>query len=281
MEDITPATALVFLENNTRNRKITRSRVALYAKDMEQGKWQNNGDAIRFSEAGDLIDGQHRLHAVIKSGLTFQDAIVIRGIADGAMKTIDSGFSRTNSAVMSMEFGIPSRLSLLISSAISYRLNYEAGRAINTTTGLSTSTIMEYYKLNMSDADEIAGVVDLYPKARCVISKSRLVGLFMILYFAGSRTEKRKALIDGFLQRTMLGNNLAMGTTEYSLNTVLTRNKSATAKYSTDYIMKMSIRAWNSIQRGYGSVSESNIRPRADAGHPVVIPNLKIKEDVK
>lgn len=69
IEVITPNRAELYLEKNINNyRKPNKSVVSKYAEDMAAGKWEFNGESIKFSKGGHLIDGQHRLLAIIKSG---------------------------------------------------------------------------------------------------------------------------------------------------------------------------------------------------------------------
>jgi len=66
---IGPEKAAELLENNDHNRKITQSRVSEYASEMRNGMWMYNGESITRSVSGKLMDGQHRLLAVIASGV--------------------------------------------------------------------------------------------------------------------------------------------------------------------------------------------------------------------
>lgn len=67
---ITPAKAEEILQNNHANRSISRKTVEAYARDIENGKWKaNTGTAISISKNGELLDGQHRLMAIIASGI--------------------------------------------------------------------------------------------------------------------------------------------------------------------------------------------------------------------
>lgn len=65
--EITPDIAREWLEKNTVNRNISPNRVYSYAEDIKKGKWQLNGESIKFNTAGRLVDGQHRLSAVVKA----------------------------------------------------------------------------------------------------------------------------------------------------------------------------------------------------------------------
>jgi hypothetical protein len=69
---VTPELAKQWLEANTHNRPLSEELVIAYMVDMLDGRWQYNGDAIRFDHTGRLIDGQHRLHACIEAGVPFE-----------------------------------------------------------------------------------------------------------------------------------------------------------------------------------------------------------------
>lgn len=69
-ELITPEIAMEYLKRNVGNRSISKSLVLTYALDMKNGRWDNRtGDAISFDEKGILKNGQHRLSAIINSGI--------------------------------------------------------------------------------------------------------------------------------------------------------------------------------------------------------------------
>lgn len=65
---ITPAIAIKILEMNAANREITWSVVLQYADDMKRGAWREMAAPISFNSIGQLIDGQHRLWAIVESG---------------------------------------------------------------------------------------------------------------------------------------------------------------------------------------------------------------------
>lgn len=92
--DVTPELAESWLGKNTHNRNLRERTVNAYARDMRDGNWKWNGEAIKFDKNGILLDGQHRLHAVIKAGITVQ-MLVIFGVESEAQHTMDSGTKRT------------------------------------------------------------------------------------------------------------------------------------------------------------------------------------------
>lgn len=65
VETITPEIAKTMLGENVNNRRISRDNVNLFAREIRNGEWRFNGEAIKFGKDGRLLDGQHRLLAVI------------------------------------------------------------------------------------------------------------------------------------------------------------------------------------------------------------------------
>jgi hypothetical protein len=92
---VSPQLAAKWLATNTdRNRKISKVTVNRYAGDMVRNQWQSTGEAIKFDKEGKLIDGQHRLSAVVASKKTVQ-MLVIRDLDDSVIQVLDTGRSRS------------------------------------------------------------------------------------------------------------------------------------------------------------------------------------------
>lgn len=79
---------------NTKQRRVKAGTVTHYAKQMEKGQWQINGDTITLSSEGKILNGQHRLRSIIKSNVG-QMVLLVEGVADEAMMTMDYGVKRT------------------------------------------------------------------------------------------------------------------------------------------------------------------------------------------
>lgn len=91
---ITPAKAAKMLEmNRPGNRSVIQRRVAKYADEMIANRWGPTGQGISFSEDGFLEDGQHRLLAVVKSGVTVQ-MLVATGVSSDEFLHFDTGATR-------------------------------------------------------------------------------------------------------------------------------------------------------------------------------------------
>jgi len=93
-ELVTPEMAKKWLESsNPHNRRIYPSTVACYARDMMSGLWEFNNQGIGFGKDGTLLDGQHRLSAVIAANMPVRFP-VFYGLNKSAQATVDGGKPR-------------------------------------------------------------------------------------------------------------------------------------------------------------------------------------------
>lgn len=92
--DVTPELAEEWLVNNTHNRKLRENAVLGYARDMEAGRWAENGESIKFAADGTLLDGQHRLAAITLAKVSLR-MLVVTGLKVAAQETMDDGRKRS------------------------------------------------------------------------------------------------------------------------------------------------------------------------------------------
>ena len=71
---VTPEAARQMLNNcHSEQRNVNQRRVDLYAREMASGNWHEppyTFDSIAVDENGKLVNGQHRLLAVVKANVT-------------------------------------------------------------------------------------------------------------------------------------------------------------------------------------------------------------------
>lgn len=104
-ERVTPEIAKNWLENaNSENwRALLPRQYMPLAAAMSAGRWvEDNGDTITFDDRGVLVDGQHRLTAVVISGKTVW-MLVVRGASRDSAKTKDTGVKRTTAGYLKHE----------------------------------------------------------------------------------------------------------------------------------------------------------------------------------
>jgi hypothetical protein len=115
---VTPEMAMKWLEGEAHNRALRSSVVERYARDMKAGKWQLTHEAIAFDFNKVLIDGQHRLWAVIESKVPIR-FMVARDVRPETRAVINSGLARTD--VDHLQFGYDMRVTPM-HAAIAKRL---------------------------------------------------------------------------------------------------------------------------------------------------------------
>jgi len=95
LEIITPQVAFDWLENRASNRDISESWVrALAQAILTPGAWKLTHQGIAFDQDGRLIDGEHRLWAIVRAGKSVP-MFVARGISMESREGMDKGRKRT------------------------------------------------------------------------------------------------------------------------------------------------------------------------------------------
>lgn len=103
LELVTPEIAFSLLEVNERigfhNRNISKDRVKFYADDMKSGRWRLTAEPLLIGKDGQLMNGQHRLHAVIDAEMSIP-MLIVRGVDLGAFYSIDQAKPRSTGDVV-------------------------------------------------------------------------------------------------------------------------------------------------------------------------------------
>ena len=78
--DISPAMASSWLSHNRNNRRLNKKIVKKYERIIRNGQWRTTHQGIAFFTNGNIADGQHRLTAIVNTGITVRMMVVV-GIA--------------------------------------------------------------------------------------------------------------------------------------------------------------------------------------------------------
>jgi hydrogenase maturation factor len=110
--NVTPDIASCWLTNNVRNRALSRDVVIGYAREMLAGQWVTTHQGVAFNDRDELIDGQHRLEAIIVSGCTIKMMATfglpskIQGKEMTTMDAVDRGKARSVASQLAIQHGI-------------------------------------------------------------------------------------------------------------------------------------------------------------------------------
>lgn len=122
---VTPEMAVEILERNVLNRPLNDQHVHRIARQITEGKWKFNGDTIKIADDYSVVDGQHRLWAIIEAKQEV-DTIIVRGIARDAFATIDTlRKPRSGSDVIALAGTL--KYCNMIAAALSWLVRYQRG----------------------------------------------------------------------------------------------------------------------------------------------------------
>lgn len=139
--DVTPSQAQQWLSHNQENRYLSPIGVKRYAEQMRRGQWQLTHQGIAIDSEGNLLDGQHRLAAIVESGCTIK-MMVTQNVPRETFMYVDNGKKRAAAQLLPKHLGNVSSLA----SAARYLLVVE-GRA-----GVMTQTNNVMYDCYWSNA---------------------------------------------------------------------------------------------------------------------------------
>jgi len=120
-ETISPERAAALLASSRGNRSLKVVRVRRLTADMRNGAFHMNGETIKIDAAGHLMDGHHRLTALIAARVTLP-FLVARGVPADAARTVDAGVARSPADRLRMEGEINVTT---IAAALALQLRYE------------------------------------------------------------------------------------------------------------------------------------------------------------
>ena len=233
---ITPQVAESLLKKNTRNRPLNHMHVGRLAREMELGNWKLNGSTICVN--GDLlIDGQHRLQAVLDSGCTIE-SLVVEGLSSEVFNTIDTGRRRDGGDTLAL---IGVKNSRAVTSALLFVQRIVSGKIYYNSKKTTTNAEVESLYAKHPGIEES---VRLSEGKRGICPKSILAGLHYLFAL------RDKEAADQFVEDIKSGKNLSEGDAVYLLRERLVQNNYMKQKLRGEYIAALAIKAWNARRAG-------------------------------
>lgn len=237
-ELVSPGTAMTWLEGNTHNRPIRQGDVDKWATDMREGRWVLNGDTVKFDTEGTLVDGQHRLWAVIQAD-TCVAMTVARNVPLEAQDTIDIGSRRTAGDQLILGGADLSRAAAQSTSAIVRGLFlYEGKRASQT----------EVLAFARAHADRLGQAV-------YYVNASKTAGLrggtiYGLAFYVLSEVDFEDATT--FMRDVTTGEGLVQGDPQYALRSRFLRTPPRTDRSPSSVKVNMAyvVKAWNAWREG-------------------------------
>jgi hypothetical protein len=104
---VTPAMAKLLLEHNQNNRSVKRAQLRALRRDIETNRWSFNSETVKVDDQGKLIDGQHRMHAIVEADRP-ADILIAWGLQNQSRMTVDMNTPRTVGDFIDMRNGASS-----------------------------------------------------------------------------------------------------------------------------------------------------------------------------
>lgn len=192
---ITPDMAKFFLSKNNSNRNISKLTLDLYSREMINGTWEKNSpNVLVFSSDGHLLDGQHRLYAVINSNKTFEWNVFVHNKNSLEISPmdlmVDIGKKRTISDLTGMNSWIVSPIRLLLSITK------------NNNRYVSTSEVLNFYKCFLEQDENFTDLLKRKKAPAWATTETKLVAIAFYI----SNEENREYVIN--LINSILTNNI-------------------------------------------------------------------------
>ena len=243
---ITPDKALELLKFNKRNRGLRKPLVMFYTDQMIKGLWKFNGEPIIFADGGLLLDGQHRLAAVVKSKKE-QKFIIVEGIDPDTFDTIDTGAIRTGGDMLNIQ-GVKDAnfVSAMISSY------YTLKRGIVTTSGAKQNIKLSKQEILTEYYNDKDFWIETKSKAKEYYGKLRLMSGTRIGAYIGYLIKEKKhprETVYMFFYQLFYGKNVE----NKSIDTLRDKYlREATGQYKLTPKVKHAVlvKAWNAFITG-------------------------------
>lgn len=258
IEMVDPHTAAEWLQRNDINRGVRPRKVTQYARDMLNDEWRMTGEPVKFTADGRLLDGQHRMHAVIRARVTVP-MLVVRGIEPDAQSYMDTGSARTPGDALALKGEEHANtLSAAARIGISIQRGQLAGARANTP---SHADVFAWLDAHPSIRESIAYGHDRYTRTG-PLTASTLAYCHLRLSAIDEQQATR------FLDGVASGANLPVGSPQLAVrDRVFKLREDRRAVRSVD-IVAIVFRAWNLWRKG--RTTRSVLTPQA--GTPVPQP---------
>lgn len=184
-ETITPDNARAFLDKNKDNRNMREATAQFYAQQIKKKKdgWALNGKTIVIGKDGRVLDGQHRLRAVILANKSIQ-SFVVRDIDPDTFGTIDVGLRRSPADILTIHSKGRVRWPTAVAAALKIVNQFEEDGTYNTSKerekSLTHGDLIRLYDEN-DDIQDNLEVISQYKNILNVIPYSLATSLYTVM----------------------------------------------------------------------------------------------------
>lgn len=241
--EITPKMAESLLQRNHNNRKLRQYKVDQYADAMDRGDWKIR-EPLEFDPQGNMLNGQHRLSAVVKVGKPIRMAIATDVHRDEIV-VMDTGLSRQASDVLAMD-GVKDATQVASTAKIIH-----LWRTLPGMTMLRANS----KKLNNQTIEELVrnepGIIDAVATAKQASKYFNLIppsAMAAMFYELSNKHGDEK--VKEFFQGLTFGIGLEEGDAILALRSVLLKSQTAYTKPPTELRIAWTVVAFHKWMKG-------------------------------
>jgi len=242
-ETITPDSARIMLESNKKNRSVNRANLNYIISEINRGNFHLTGESIKIAQNGMLLDGQHRLHAVIESKKPTM-MLVVRGLSNDAFKYIDTGRKRQASDILAIE-GVAN--SAAISAMAKFIINFKRGNYASVSnskvdissnrTPITNADVSNFVSTNKESIED--SYLYGHNKYNKLIKKVTLSGFHFII------KQSNEELADDFCHKVSTGEGIEHSSPIYLLRQKMLQDIRANKKMRSLEKLAILCKAWN------------------------------------
>lgn len=245
MVSVDAAMAHQWLRHQNANRKLRPGRVSEFARDMLKRNWRVTGEALKFDPEGSLLDGQHRLAAVLEAAEVEPDIsvlmLVVRGVPREAQDVMDTNSRRTGADQFKIK-GYANYAAL--AAATKWSIVWERGAlyADRDSRTVTHSDQLEFVQANPR-LEEITALAA--PKYKFIYMP---LGFIITSWWVLDRIDDDQA--QWFFDRLADGVNLPDLHPILALKNSLITLRMQKSNMPADVYMSMVMRTWNAVREG-------------------------------
>lgn len=226
------------------NRHTSDAHVHLLAKSMAEGKWVTAACAIILDEDGFLIDGQHRLWAVIECKKTIQMVVIEGANRDQALPVIDlDRLSRSVADAIEIKSptGQPISNPKAAQAAIRWFHRYRNQQLFMGNPKTSARTLLELLGKN-------PGLVDSITMGESLKGLVPSISLASFCHYIF--VQRNRELADSLFARLSSGADLSVGDPALALREKLIAYRTSGERRSMDHVAFLFFRTWLYVEAG-------------------------------
>jgi hypothetical protein len=236
---VTPEIARGYLTRNKNNRRVKKAHLIRLSNDMKKGLWkEETAEMIKISNQGNILDGQHRLLAVIESNVSIYFHFAI-GLKDEVFSVLDTGSLRNASDSFYVS-GVKNSTSVPAMISLHYGLkNGNKDHYAQKYTKLTNFELLEKYNERSDFWDNVAtNSVKWYQSFAKILAPQIIGGIYSLI----SDVDSEKGL--KFMNELCTGYDISNPVINVLRNSLI-KDKMNVRKMPMDLKLAMIIKCWN------------------------------------